>query len=89
VKTLKSEYPMSRPKLDKRKPTKSVTLNDVTIASLNALGQGNLSAGIEICFQGYLAFRAMQGMGQIQGVAHQAPNVPAKPIKKATKKKAA
>lgn len=81
---------MSRPKLDKRKPTKSVTLNDLTIASLNALGQGNLSAGIEICFQGYLAFRAMQGMGQIQGVTHTPPNVPAaKTKKKTTKKKAA
>ncbi len=74
---------MSRPKLDNRKPSKSVTLNEQTIGLLTALGQGNLSAGIEIAFQGYLAFRAMQGQGPIKPQEHSAPNV----VKKKTKKK--
>lgn len=79
---------MSRPKLDKRKPTRSVTLNEITIQTLNTLGGGNLSAGIEICFQGYLAFRAMQGMPQLVPETHKAPNLPAKKTtKKVTKKK--
>jgi hypothetical protein len=56
---------MPRPRLDKRKPSKSVTLNDETIRQLTTLGKGNLSLGIESAFQGYLAFRAMQGMGPI------------------------
>jgi hypothetical protein len=65
---------MSRPKLLHRKPTRSVTLKESTIRMLNALGEGNLSAGIEIAFQGYLGFRALQGMGPIEPLEHVAPN---------------
>lgn len=75
---------MSRPKLDKRKPSKSVTLPEATIAALTSLGQGNLSLGIELAFQGYLAFRAMQGMPPILPKDHVPPNHPAP---KTTKKK--
>jgi hypothetical protein len=56
---------MGRPKLPARKTAKSVTLNSLTLKTLTALGNGNLSAGIEIAFQGYMAFRAIQGMGRI------------------------
>lgn len=75
---------MPRPKLNKKKPSKSVTLNEQTIRLLTALGEGNLSQGIETAFQGYLAFRAMQGMGSINPVDHVAPN---EVIRKKTKKK--
>lgn len=75
---------MPRPKLLHRKPTRSVTLKESTIQTLNALGTGNLSAGIEIAFQGYMAFRAMQGMGPIEPLEHFAPN---EIIKKKYKKK--
>lgn len=56
---------MARPKLKHRKVSKSVTLNDQTMKMLNALGEGNLSAGIEAAFQGYMMFRAVQGLGPI------------------------
>lgn len=56
---------MPRPKLKNRKVSKSITLNDQTLKLLTVLGDGNLSAGIEIAFQGYLGFRAIQGMGPI------------------------
>jgi len=74
---------MPRPKLNSRKPTRSVTLKESTIQMLNSLGEGNLSAGIEMAFQGYMAFRAMQGMGTITPTAHVAPNE----VKKTAKKK--
>jgi hypothetical protein len=61
---------MSRPKLLNKKPSKSVTLNSRTIQALTALGDGNLSAGIEIAFQGYTAFRALQGMGPMDTQEH-------------------
>ncbi|MBA3754840.1 MAG: hypothetical protein H0X02_00795 [Nitrosomonas sp.] len=76
---------MSRPKLNIKKPSKSVTLNEQTINLLTALGQGNLSAGIEMAFQGYLAFRAMQGQGPIKPMEHVAPNT-IKKKKKVSKK---
>lgn len=41
---------MPRPKLIKRKPKKSVTLNDNIIKGLTRLGKGNLSLGIELMF---------------------------------------
>lgn len=75
---------MSRPKLDNRKPTRSVTLHEITLQTLNKLGSGNLSLGIEMAFQGYMAFRAMQGMPPIIPEAHKAPNLP---VKKKAKKK--
>lgn len=56
---------MGRPKLDQRKPSKSVTLNENTIALLTALGGGNLSAGIEMATQGYVAYRAMVNLPPI------------------------
>lgn len=65
---------MPRPKLLNRKPTRSVTLKETTIQALNAVGEGNLSAGIEVVFQGYLAFRAMQGLPPIVPLEHTAPN---------------
>jgi hypothetical protein len=77
---------MSRPKLLNKKPSKSVTLNEQTIKLLTALGQGNLSLGIEIAFQGYMGFRALQGMGNIPGMDHTPPN--AIIMKKKKKKKA-
>lgn len=80
---------MPRPKLLKRKPTRSVTLNEKTIQMLASLGEGNLSAGVEIAFQGYLAFRAMQGLRPIEPIEHHAPNevIKKKYKKKTTKKK--
>lgn len=78
---------MPRPKLLHRKPTRSVTLKESTIQMLNALGEGNLSAGIEMAFQGYLAFRAMQGLAPIEPLEHIAPNeVIKKKYKKVAKK---
>lgn len=78
---VKESLTMPRPKLNKKKPSKSVTLNEQTIKLLTALGQGNLSAGIESAFQGYLAFRGIQGLGPIAPMEHSAPNIPA-PVKK-------
>jgi len=77
---------MSRPKLLHRKPTRSVTLKESTIQLLNALGEGNLSAGIELAFQGYLAFRSMQGLPQLKPMEHIAPNEKISKKKKAKKK---
>jgi len=51
---------MGRPKLAKRKPSRCVTLNNETIELLNALGEGNVSAGIEIAFQGYAALKPLK-----------------------------
>lgn len=79
---------MARPKLLNRKPTRSVTLKESTIQMLNSLGEGNLSAGIETAFQGYLAFRAMQGMGPIEPMEHIAPNEKIKKKYKKVAKKA-
>lgn len=69
---------MARPKLAKRKPTRSVTLKQETIELLNALGEGNLSAGIEISFQGYVAFRSMSGLPPLKPLEHEPVTGPKK-----------
>lgn len=78
---------MARPKLEDehKKIKKSVTLSNVTIECLTALGNNNLSSGIEKAFLGYQAFRAAQGLPALKPTAHEAPN---KTTKKKTTKKA-
>ena len=73
---------MGRPKLAKRKPSRCVTLNNETIELLNALGEGNVSAGIEIAFQGYAAFRSMSGLPALKPLKHEPTTGPKKKPKK-------
>lgn len=46
---------MSRPKLPKRKVSVSVTIEETSKKTFRKMGEGNMSKGIEVVLQAYLA----------------------------------